>query len=93
LLYERGTAQVIEGEAAPRVIPWDLLGHVLKEYSAGSEDTEPRLSAVHVAGTDGTVITAGSGYGGAVGQLEREVDEAAPISASQSANAMRPTVP
>jgi hypothetical protein len=74
-LYEGGIAQVIEGEAVPRVIPWDLLGHVLKEYSAGSEDTEPRLSAVHVAGTDGTVITAGSGYGGAVGQLERDVDE------------------
>jgi hypothetical protein len=74
-LYEGGIAQVIEGEAAPRVIPWDLLGHVLKEYSAGSEDTEPRLSAVHVAGSDGTVITAGSGYGGAVGQLERDVDE------------------
>lgn len=74
-LYEDGIAQVIEGEAAPRVIPWNLLGHVLKAYSAGSEDTEPCLSAVHVAGTDGTVITAGSGYGGAVGQLERDVDE------------------
>jgi hypothetical protein len=49
-LYEGGIAQVIEGEAVPRVIPWDLLGHVLKEYSAGSEDTKPSLSAVHVAG-------------------------------------------
>ena len=38
-LYEGGIAQMIEGVAAPRVIPWDLLGHVLKEYSAGSEDT------------------------------------------------------
>jgi hypothetical protein len=74
-LYEGGIAQVIDGEAAPRVIPWRLLGHVLKEYSAGTEDTEPSLSAVHVAGTDGTVITAGSGYGGAVSQLERDVDE------------------
>jgi len=76
-LYDGGIAQVIEREAAPRVVPWSLLGHVLKEYSGGSEDTDPSLSAVHVAGVDGTMITAGSRYGAAVGQLERDVDEVA----------------
>ena len=74
-LYDGGIAQVIEGDAASRVVPWSLLGHVLKEYSAGSEDTDPSLAAVHVAGVDGTVITAGKTYGAAVGQLERDVDE------------------
>ncbi len=73
-LYAGGVAQVIEGEAAPRVIPWSLLGHVRKEYSGDSEDSGPRLSAVHVVGVDGTVITVGSAYGAAIGQLERDVD-------------------
>jgi hypothetical protein len=72
-LYAGGIAQVITGQDTPRVVPWGLLGHVLKEYSGGSEDTDPSLSAVHVVGVDGTVITAGSKYG--VGQLERDVDE------------------
>jgi hypothetical protein len=71
-LYAGGIAQVITGQDTPRVVPWGLLGHVLKEYSGGSEDTDPSLSAVHVVGVDGTVITAGSKYG--VGQLERDID-------------------
>ena len=70
--YAGGIAQVIEGEAVPRVVPWGLLGHVLKEYSDGSADTDPSLLAVHVFGVDGTVITAGAKYGG--GRLERDVD-------------------
>ena len=70
--YAGGIAQVIEGEAVPRVVPWGLLGHVLKEYSDGSGDTDPSLLAVHVFGVDGTVITAGAKYGG--GRLERDVD-------------------
>jgi hypothetical protein len=72
-LYAGGIAQAITGQDAPRVVSWGLLGHVLKEYSGGSEDTDPSLSAVRVAGVDGTVITAGSKYG--AGQLERDVDE------------------
>jgi hypothetical protein len=73
-LYDGGIAQVIDGETVPRVVAWGLLGHVLKEYSAGGEDTDPSVSAVRVTGVDGTVITAGSTYGAAVGQLERDVD-------------------
>jgi hypothetical protein len=70
--YAGGIVQVIEGEAAPRVIPWGLLGHVLKEYSDDPDDTHPSLLGVHVSSVDGTVITAGSKYG--PGQLERHVD-------------------
>ncbi len=58
----------------PRVIPWGLLGHVLKEYSDDSDDTRPSLLAVQVSGVDGTVITAGSKYGLGLGRLERYVD-------------------
>jgi hypothetical protein len=72
--YAGGIVQVIEGEAAPRVVPWGLLGHVLKEYSDDSDDTRPGLLAIHVFGADGTVITAGSKYN--AGRLERHVDEA-----------------
>jgi hypothetical protein len=70
--YAGGIVQVIEGEAGPRVVPWGLLGHVLKEYSDDSDDTSPNLLAVHVFGADGTVITAGSKY--SAGRLERHVD-------------------
>jgi hypothetical protein len=70
--YADGIAQVIDGEAVPRVVPWCLLSHVLKEYSDDVEDTCPSLLAVHVFGMDGTVITAGSKY--APGRLERQVD-------------------
>jgi hypothetical protein len=70
--YAGGIVQVIEGEAAPRVISWGLLGHVLKEYSDDPDDTCPGLLAVQVFGVDGTVITAGSKYG--PGQLEGYVD-------------------
>jgi hypothetical protein len=72
--YADGIAQVIDGEAVPRVIPWGLLGHVLKEYSDDPDDTCPSLLAVQVSGVDGTVITAGSKYGLGLGRLERYVD-------------------
>jgi hypothetical protein len=71
--YAGGIAQVIDGEAVPRVVPWGLLGHVLKEYSDDPDETCPSPLAVHVFAVDGTVITAGRKYG--AGQLERYVDE------------------
>jgi hypothetical protein len=75
-LYDGGIAQVIDGEAAPRVVAWGLLGPVLKKYDTGGEDTDPSLSAVRLTGVDGTVITADtSTYGAAVGQLEQDIDE------------------
>ena len=70
--YTGGIVQVINGEAVPRVVPWGLLGHVLKEYSDDVDDTRPSLLAVQVFGVDGTVITAARNYG--PGQLERYVD-------------------
>jgi hypothetical protein len=72
--YAGGVAQLVEGEAVPRVVRWGLLGHVLKEYSDDPDDTCPSLLAVHVSGVDGTVIMAGSTYGLGLGQLERYVE-------------------
>lgn len=76
--YTGGIAQVAAGAAAPRVVRWELLGQVLKEYemSEGSEYNDgPSLTVIRVAGVDGTVITADASYGAALGQLDREIDQ------------------
>lgn len=73
-LYAGGMAQVVDGDAGPRVVPWDLLGQVLKEYSYGTADTDPSLQTIRVVGRDGTEITAGANEYRWIGQLERDID-------------------
>jgi hypothetical protein len=72
-LYAGGMAQIIAGAAAPRVVSWSRLGHVLTEFDATGEG-DPRLKTVRVAGRDGTVITVDDGYSG-IGQLGRDIGE------------------
>ena len=52
-LYAGGIAQVLEGQP-PRVVPWAMLDHVSSTYSRGTEDTDPSLKTIRVAGLDGT---------------------------------------
>lgn len=73
-LYADGIAQVLEGQP-PRVVPWAMLDHVSSTYSPGTEDTDPSLKTIRVAGLDGTVITADASRCNGIGQLDRNIGQ------------------
>ena len=73
--YAGGLVQVVDGDVGPRVVPWSLLGQVLKDYSRGTADTDPSLQTIRVTGRDGTEITAGAKEYRWIGQLERDIDQ------------------
>lgn len=73
-VYDGGVAQIIRGGAALCIIPWGRFGHVVKEYYC-DEDGGSYVVKIRITGADGTVITADTGYGPELRQLERHIDE------------------
>jgi hypothetical protein len=75
-VYSGGLAEITgapSGEVV-RVLPWNLLDHVLREYSTSSSETDPDLSAIHLACADGSTLSIDSGYPG-IYRLDRYFSE------------------
>lgn len=63
-LFPGGIAQLTVKEAAPRVIPWQRLGHLYSSYvEPGDEGHTGELREVKVTSADGVEVAAGFGYG------------------------------
>lgn len=65
----------LETEPAPRVVPWNLFGMAVMEFSTDQETGADTLTGIRVSSVAGVDIVAGSGYHGGLGHLDRVLNQ------------------